>query len=190
MPSQQEVRWSQLKVGVIVLISSVILVALLFLMTSSAAVCSPMSRSVSLPYGNSTALFQISAPGGVKTKGKGKAAKGKKTIVDPKELTAKTFTLQTKEMDLGKVLAELAKQTGNRVEDRRRMKEDAKIKVDLKNVTFWQALDELTIRLHMFYEYDVGLRGLKMLPSNVENRSNEPVTSYSSAFRVETLSAV
>jgi phospholipid/cholesterol/gamma-HCH transport system substrate-binding protein len=36
MPSQQEVRWSQLKVGVIVLISTVILVALLFLMTSSA----------------------------------------------------------------------------------------------------------------------------------------------------------
>ncbi len=36
MPSQQEVRWSQLKVGVIVLISSVILVTLLFLMTSSA----------------------------------------------------------------------------------------------------------------------------------------------------------
>ena len=36
MPSQQEVRWSQLKVGVIVLIASVILVTLLFLMTSSA----------------------------------------------------------------------------------------------------------------------------------------------------------
>src|ERR1700678_3819932 len=35
MPSQQEVRWAQLKVGVIVLISSVILVTLLFLMTSS-----------------------------------------------------------------------------------------------------------------------------------------------------------
>lgn len=35
MPSQQEVRWSQLKVGVIVLISTVVLVALLFLMTSS-----------------------------------------------------------------------------------------------------------------------------------------------------------
>jgi phospholipid/cholesterol/gamma-HCH transport system substrate-binding protein len=35
MPSQQEVRWSQLKVGVIVLVSTVILVALLFLMTSS-----------------------------------------------------------------------------------------------------------------------------------------------------------
>lgn len=35
MPSQQEVRWSQLKVGVIVLVASVILVTLLFLMTSA-----------------------------------------------------------------------------------------------------------------------------------------------------------
>jgi phospholipid/cholesterol/gamma-HCH transport system substrate-binding protein len=36
MPSQQEVRWSQLKVGVIVLVAAIILVTLLFLMTSSA----------------------------------------------------------------------------------------------------------------------------------------------------------
>ncbi len=35
MPSQQEVRWSQLKVGLIVLGATVILVTLLFLMTSS-----------------------------------------------------------------------------------------------------------------------------------------------------------
>jgi phospholipid/cholesterol/gamma-HCH transport system substrate-binding protein len=35
MPSQQEVRWSQLKVGVIVLVAIVVLVTLLFLMTSS-----------------------------------------------------------------------------------------------------------------------------------------------------------
>jgi phospholipid/cholesterol/gamma-HCH transport system substrate-binding protein len=35
MPSQQEVRWSQLKVGIVVVIASIILVALLFLMTSS-----------------------------------------------------------------------------------------------------------------------------------------------------------
>ena len=35
MPSQQEVRWSQLKVGVIVLIAAVVLVTLLFLMTSA-----------------------------------------------------------------------------------------------------------------------------------------------------------
>ena len=35
MPSQHEVRWSQLKVGVIVLVSTVVLVTLLFLMTSA-----------------------------------------------------------------------------------------------------------------------------------------------------------
>ena len=35
MPSQQEVRWSQLEVGVIVLVASVILTTLLFLMTSA-----------------------------------------------------------------------------------------------------------------------------------------------------------
>ncbi len=35
MPSQQEVRWSQLKVGIIVLISTVVLTTLLFLMTSA-----------------------------------------------------------------------------------------------------------------------------------------------------------
>ncbi|RXH55088.1 MlaD family protein [Granulicella sibirica] len=35
MPSQHEVRWSQLKVGIIVLVAAVVLVTLLFLMTSS-----------------------------------------------------------------------------------------------------------------------------------------------------------
>jgi phospholipid/cholesterol/gamma-HCH transport system substrate-binding protein len=35
MPSQQEVRWSQLKIGAIVLVSAVILTTLLFLMTSA-----------------------------------------------------------------------------------------------------------------------------------------------------------
>lgn len=38
MPSQQEVRWSQLKVGVIVLVSTIVLVTLLFLMTSSSGI--------------------------------------------------------------------------------------------------------------------------------------------------------
>jgi len=35
MPSEQEVRWSQLKIGVIVIVASVILTTLLFLMTSA-----------------------------------------------------------------------------------------------------------------------------------------------------------
>ena len=35
MPSQQEVKWSQLKVGIIVLVSIVLLSTLLFVMTSA-----------------------------------------------------------------------------------------------------------------------------------------------------------
>ena len=38
MPSQQEVRWSQLKVGLIVVVATILLVTLLFLMTSSAGI--------------------------------------------------------------------------------------------------------------------------------------------------------
>jgi phospholipid/cholesterol/gamma-HCH transport system substrate-binding protein len=38
MPSQREVRWSQLKIGLIVLVASIVLVTLLFLMTSSAGI--------------------------------------------------------------------------------------------------------------------------------------------------------
>jgi phospholipid/cholesterol/gamma-HCH transport system substrate-binding protein len=59
MPSQQEVRWSQLKVGVIVLVSTVVLVTLLFLMTSSSGL-GILSRKLTI-----TTFFENSA--GLKT---------------------------------------------------------------------------------------------------------------------------
>jgi phospholipid/cholesterol/gamma-HCH transport system substrate-binding protein len=55
MPSQQEVRWSQLKVGVIVLVAAIILVTLLFLMTSSAGL-GILSRKLTI-----TTYFENSA---------------------------------------------------------------------------------------------------------------------------------
>jgi phospholipid/cholesterol/gamma-HCH transport system substrate-binding protein len=55
MPSQQEVRWSQLKVGIIVLISSVILTTLLFLMTSASGL-GILSRKLTI-----TTYFENSA---------------------------------------------------------------------------------------------------------------------------------
>jgi len=62
----------------------------------------------------------------------------------PKELTPKLFTLQDKDISVAKALAELTKQTGNPVEDRRSSKDDnTKIKLDLKKVTFWQGLDAI-----------------------------------------------
>jgi phospholipid/cholesterol/gamma-HCH transport system substrate-binding protein len=59
MPSQQEVRWSQLKVGVIVLVSVVVLTTLLFLMTSASGL-GMFSRKLTV-----TTYFENSA--GLKT---------------------------------------------------------------------------------------------------------------------------
>jgi hypothetical protein len=62
----------------------------------------------------------------------------------PTELDPKLFTLQGKEILLSNALAELEKQTGNHVDDRRASKDEAlKIKLDLQKVTFWQALDAI-----------------------------------------------
>jgi phospholipid/cholesterol/gamma-HCH transport system substrate-binding protein len=55
MPSQQEVKWSQLKVGVIVLIAAVILTTLLFLMTSASGL-GILSRKLTI-----TTYFENSA---------------------------------------------------------------------------------------------------------------------------------
>jgi hypothetical protein len=74
------------------------------------------------------------------------AAEGKAKKADAltsKELIPRTFTLQEKEISLNKALAELARQTGNSVEDRRQAKGDNMIKLSLQNVTFWQALDAI-----------------------------------------------
>src|SRR5438128_1221247 len=57
----------------------------------------------------------------------------------PKELAPRTITLQETNIALNKALQELARQTGNQVEDRRREKDEIKLlKLDLKNATFWQ----------------------------------------------------
>jgi hypothetical protein len=59
------------------------------------------------------------------------------------ELPPRLVTLQGAELTLEKALTELAKQTGIKVEDRRQTKTERALKLDLKGVTFWQALDAL-----------------------------------------------
>jgi hypothetical protein len=54
----------------------------------------------------------------------------------------KTITLRTDRTSVSQALAELAKQTGIRVEDRRGMPEEM-VQLHWKQKTFWQALDEL-----------------------------------------------
>jgi hypothetical protein len=59
------------------------------------------------------------------------------------ELPLRPVTLQSSDLSLDKALTELTKQSGNKVEDRRRTKVERPLKLDLKGVTFWQALDAI-----------------------------------------------
>ena len=62
MPSQQEVRWSQLKVGVIVLVAVVILTTLLFLVTSSSGL-GVLSHKITVhTYFENSAGLKVGAP--------------------------------------------------------------------------------------------------------------------------------
>lgn len=75
----------------------------------------------------------------------GASDKAKHPDVDvPKELVPRTITLQQASISVSKALKELVSQTGNQVEDRRREKDETKVlKLDLKDATFWQALDAI-----------------------------------------------
>jgi hypothetical protein len=72
-----------------------------------------------------------------------KTKPNKKGLTLPKELVPRPVTLQEKQMPLATALAELNRQTGNQVEDRRQAKDNVSVKLDLKDVTFWQALDAI-----------------------------------------------
>lgn len=62
MPSQAEVRWSQLKVGGIVLVSLILLTALLFLMTSSAGIGFFQKRIVVHSFFDNASGVKVGAP--------------------------------------------------------------------------------------------------------------------------------
>jgi len=62
MPSQQEVKWSQLKVGVIVLVSLALLTTLLFLMTSASGMSLFSEKIVVSTYFPNSSGLQVGAP--------------------------------------------------------------------------------------------------------------------------------
>jgi hypothetical protein len=123
-------------------------------------------------------------PGDKLTEGQKKAlAVVRKTLRDEqikRDLAPRLVTLDD-ELPLSKALAEVAKQTGNPVEDRREADEDTKIKVKLDKVTFWEAMDtiarEADARVSV-YERD-GKVALRRRPEGYQN----PPTSYNGLFR-------
>ena len=66
-----------------------------------------------------------------------------KSIQTHKELQQRLFTLKTPGMPLKEVLSELCRQTGNVVVDRRSTADELLLKLDLKQVSFWQVLEEI-----------------------------------------------
>lgn len=62
MPSQQEVRWSQLKVGVLVLVSLALLVVLLFLMTSATGMATFERKTLARAYFDNAGGLKVGAP--------------------------------------------------------------------------------------------------------------------------------
>jgi hypothetical protein len=98
----------------------------------------------------------------------------------PKDLTPRLFTLEGKDILLTKAMAELAQQTGNPpVEVRHESKEPIKLKLQLKNATFWQALDAIAKEADLKLYFDQnGKLALVDGPYQVQ-----PI-SYSGLFRV------
>src|SRR5207253_9287226 len=92
----------------------------------------------------------------------------------------KTITLRGNNLSLSDALAQIERQTGMRVRDRRGAKDDPTFNLELSNVTFWQAVDQIAAqanaRLSLF-EADGQLALLKGPPSRA------PVC-YSGLFRL------
>jgi hypothetical protein len=100
---------------------------------------------------------------------------------DPKLPAPKVVTYCASDQPLSKVLAELARQTGVTVEDRRG-EADTPVSVDLKGVTFWRAVDEIAeaagARLDL-YAKDGKLALVKRPPDY-----RPPPSSYDGLFRL------
>jgi hypothetical protein len=95
-----------------------------------------------------------------------------------KDLAPKLVTLQGS-FSLSKALEELDKQTGIKIEDRRREKEDPRLKLDLEQVTFWQALDAITreadLQIYLYRDSGIAL---------VDGPHVAVPVSYNGIFRV------
>lgn len=88
---------------------------------------------------------------------------------------------------LVEILADITKQTGNRL-DGESLNDDLlrqPVKLTCSATPFWRALDDLVGQLGLRYEYDAAARGLKLLPATANRRDAAAVAAYAGAFRIE-----
>jgi hypothetical protein len=97
-----------------------------------------------------------------------------------KELLPRYVKLQGSDIPLSQALKELAKQTGNEVQDRREERKELKLKLNLEKATFWQTLDaiarEADLRVSLYSED----RSVAL----VDGPYRELPVSYDGLFRV------
>jgi hypothetical protein len=98
-----------------------------------------------------------------------------------KELAPKLVTIQREKIRLREALKEVAKQTDIEVVDRRRKEaDDPQLKLDFKNVTFWQALDTIAKEADLRVYVHGGARSLAL----VDGPNVQLPICYSGLFRI------
>jgi len=88
-------------------------------------------------------------------------------------------------------LAEIARQTQNRL-DGHLLPEtilNSPVNLQVDSSPFWEVLDRLAAPMKVRYEYDAGIRGLKLAAAKPDGQPPETRASYAGAFRVTALSA-
>lgn len=104
-----------------------------------------------------------------------------------------TVTLSAKEMPLAKVLAEIEKQTGNKLIDNRQREGDGAdadtngITIELKAEPFWPAIDQILDKGSLgVYSYS-GEDGLSIVSRASDERPRHGAGNYAGPFRIEVL---
>ncbi len=82
MPSQQEVRWSQLKVGILVIVSLIMLIFFLFLMTSGSGLATFEKKLTAVAYFDDSQGVKVGAPVNLQGVPVGEV-KGVRIVADP-----------------------------------------------------------------------------------------------------------
>jgi hypothetical protein len=94
-------------------------------------------------------------------------------------------TLKDDAMPLSKVLAALAEQSGNKIEDRRQPKSDPTIKVDFEKTPFWKALDQVLDRAELALYPFADVPGLNVVAKSEKSLPLGDSVAYAGPFRFQ-----
>ncbi len=104
---------------------------------------------------------------------------------------ATTITLAAKDMPLAEVLAAIEKQTGNRLSDTRQEQskqaetKTTRISIDLKNESFWPAIDQILDQADLGIDSDGGNDTLAIIARDPHDNPRHARAAYEGPFRLD-----